>query len=471
MRSAHITDIWEKVYKRDYTNFFTQIDLMGLNGINSINMQKGLVAICGLNGAGKSTIISAIKDTIGLKLTNNDTSRIKGANIKAEILSGNDTVEFSNNSGDTLYDKKEEIEIKYIDSSNGIKIQESMIDQTNVEELLELYEEYKFTSSELDEISYLIGKSYSSCSAYEIDDLEGEEGTFPFFVVEDNGVKYDMRTMGNGELFILDMYWCIKRMRKDSILIIEEPETYISISSQLNFTAYIGEIISSKGISVIMTTHSPFILENIKNENIRIVSRINNEVSIVVPDTECTCEDALGIQTVYRGTIFVEDKVAHDLLKIILLDKMPWVLRKYSIDIVGGESEITKRLEFPKSKSIHYKFIGIYDGDVRESILKNESKLQWDFDFLPGETSVEEIIYNYVKSNLDKFCEIVHKDKSKVVLYLSTIEGEDYHDWFIDLSRKIGVTPEKIIEVVYNEHLSESLNIADFINSIQKKIN
>ena len=270
MRSAHVTDIWGKVYRRSYNNFFTKVDLMGLNGISNINMNKGLVAICGLNGAGKSTIISAIKDTIGLKLTNNDISRIKGASIKAEITIGKDSVEISNNNGDTLYDKKEEIEIKYIDSSNGIKTQESMINQTNVDELLELYEEYKFTSSELEEISYLIGKSYRSCSVYEIDDFEGGEGTFPFCVIDDNGVKYDMRTMGNGELFILDMYWCIKRMGKDSILIIEEPETYISIFSQLNFITYIGEIISSKGISVIMTTHSPFILENIKNENIRL---------------------------------------------------------------------------------------------------------------------------------------------------------------------------------------------------------
>ena len=70
-------------------------------------------------------------------------------------------------------------------------------------------------------------------------------------------------------------------MDKDTLLIIEEPETFISITSQTHFANYLGEQMAKKGVKVILTTHSPYILENIRNNNVRIVSRVGNIVSIV----------------------------------------------------------------------------------------------------------------------------------------------------------------------------------------------
>ena len=118
------------------------------------------------------------------------------------------------------------------------------------------------------------------------------------------------------------------------------------------------EELEEKGIQVIVTTHSPFLLEHIRNSNIRIVSRMGNIAMITKPDDDMMAEDILGIAQSYAGTLFVEDRVAYDYLSIILEDKAPYILKKYTIDIAeGGEKSITCRLEFPSSDKIKYNFI------------------------------------------------------------------------------------------------------------------
>ena len=69
MRKAKETDYWDKVYKRKYSRNLLSVELNGLNNLQEISFSKGITAICGLNGAGKSTIIAAVKDLLGLNLS------------------------------------------------------------------------------------------------------------------------------------------------------------------------------------------------------------------------------------------------------------------------------------------------------------------------------------------------------------------------------------------------------------------
>ncbi|SEN98424.1 AAA domain-containing protein [Amphibacillus marinus] len=62
VRLARANDIWKTVYKRNYEHLIKDINLNGIGGINNVEFQKGIFAICGLNGTGKSTILSSLKD-------------------------------------------------------------------------------------------------------------------------------------------------------------------------------------------------------------------------------------------------------------------------------------------------------------------------------------------------------------------------------------------------------------------------
>lgn len=451
MRRAKETDYWDKVYKREYSNSLLCIDLNGLNGLREIIFSKGITAICGLNGAGKSTIIAALKDVLGLNLTESDKHKLKGTVINGRLVSETKEIQCSNCQGTRLCDTEYDIDkIIYLDCDESNKIQEFNVKQSNFEELLEQNEEYELSPEEMDDICYLTGKRYQSCKAWEFEDIE-EIGTVPYFQVIIDQIEYDSRSMGKGEHFLLYLFWRINKCNKGTIVIIEEPETYISICSQIHFSNYLGKQISEKGIQIITTTHSPYLLEHIKNDNIRIVSRMGNIAMITKPDDNMMAEDILGVSQNYMGTLFVEDKVAYDFLSIILEDKAPYILKRYTIDIAeGGEEAITRRLQYPISDKIKYNFVGVYDGDMRERL--QVEGLHWKWVFLPGDKPLEELYREYLHNheNIIRFCTQIRKSEDTIIPMLATIDGNDYHDWFEELRKFLRIDGKMLVRIFYN---------------------
>ena len=199
MRTAAVSDNWRKLQKVNIPVKIEQIDLNGKNGINELNLNGNLFAICGLNGVGKTTIISAIKGLLGINLNEKDNIRLN-QNIRG-IISIDETEKISveNSDGNRLLDKNyiEDEQIVYLDCEQSIKIINEIVKQTNLEEFLEQYEEYSFENKELEDISYIVGKDYKKVLVKEIDDYE-EDIFLPFFLVESQGITYTSLEMGVG---------------------------------------------------------------------------------------------------------------------------------------------------------------------------------------------------------------------------------------------------------------------------------
>jgi len=450
MRHARVQDYWEKAYKRAYADHFVEVDMNGLNSIPRFDVPKGLMVICGLNGAGKSTIISAFKDVVGLPLTEYDVYKLNKNSIHALFVKNGAELNCSNSPTNRLVDSGwDSQKLRYIDCTGSSNAQNYTVKQSNLDEFLEQFEEFELSPDAIDDLNYLTGKRYSVCGIRELEDIE-DLGTIPFFRVVVDGTEYDSRSMGNGEHFLFYLFWCINAVSEGTILIVEEPETYVSISSQIHFSDYLGKQIATKGITVILTTHSPYILNNIKNDNIRIVSRMGNVVSIISPNESMSAESILGISCNNIGTFFVEDRVAADFMTILLEDKAPHILKKYTIDVVGGEAEISKRLEFPKSDKIQYNFVGVYDGDMKKRL--NTQKLKWKYCFLPGEKALEEVLREYLHQgdNASRLCAHLEKDLEYVIAQLAAIDGLDYHDWFEELRKFLVIDGKSLIRAFYS---------------------
>ena len=401
MRKAKETDYWDKVYKRKYSRNLLSVELNGLNNLQEISFSKGITAICGLNGAGKSTIIAAVKDLLGLNLNESDLHKLKSATVNGQFECDNKKISCSNCNGKRLYDTGYDLDsIKYVDCDENIQIQEFNIRQANIEELLEQNEEYELSPEQISDICYLTGKRYQSCKIWEFEDIEGI-GIVPFFNVTIDEIEYDSRSMGRGEHFLFYLYWYINKCNSGTIVIIEEPETYISICSQIHFANYLGKQIAEKGIQAIVTTHSPYLLEHVKNSNIRIVSRMGNMAMITKPDDDMMAEDILGITQSYTGTL-----------------------------------------------------------------------LNWKWLFLPGNKALEELYreYLHVPENLEKFCEIVGKEKKQIITMLATIDGNDYHDWFEELRKFLGIDGKMLVRNFYRIMQEMDKEIEEFIAELKKSI-
>lgn len=473
MRDAKANDYWRDVYKdpRKYCNYIKGLSFSSDEGSNfDTTLSPGITVICGLNGAGKSSLIASIKELLGLSIpsiiSKNKFKEKVSATITINRNDNNITAERNAVSQGLSLDL-----CKYIDSDLAIEALKYW-EQKNVDELFDGIEENIFEQEDLSTISYLVGKVYTECISYESDeevdkeeDVEGEDEkekeeikqlyTPVFFKVKTKNAEYDSTSMGIGEHFILYIYYMLKKIEKHSILIIEEPESYISVLSQQRIVDYLAEIISDKRISVIITTHSPHIIKRVRSENIRIISNKSGMTSIFTPKSIEEAKAYLGIE--YRtlesniATLFVEDNIAKLFLKRILKEEAS--LLENSIDIVytGGHTNITARLSFDDSKYMSHRFLGIYDDDVKEKVDFKSEKIKWPYLFLPVKDCVEKEIMNFLSEEQIEtaLCSKLGIPCQTFAAVLSKREGEDPHDWFMDICNDLEIQYEAFIKEFY----------------------
>lgn len=447
MRTARAQDHWNTVYKRNYDYSIEKLLLNGVGGINNVELNKGIFALCGLNGAGKSTIISCLKDILGIELNKRDLRKINGGIVEAQIRNQQASTLFQNTLSNRFRDNFEEVNnLYYVDYEQPLDIL-AFFEQDNLDELLEQYEPKTFTNEEIEELNYLVGKQYNSIELIEV---ENADSSLPFFKVTEGLLSYDSLSMGIGEHFLFYLYWVLEKISGNGIVLIEEPETFISITSQNHLMNHIAKKVSLKGLNLVIATHSPHIIKKIKRENICIISRYQNRVSIQRPSIVQESLVTLGLELPQKGCIFVEDLLAEHFLKTILSKKASFIPYEYGIEKVNGESEITELLKFPTKPNFMYKLIGVYDGDMKSKENQIKSLVNWDFCFLPVEIEIEKEFRQALDVNLEDFCNSLGLQVDRAVQLLSRINGEEHHDWFLELSRALGKDYSVIVDVLFN---------------------
>ena len=124
MRSAKVNDVWRKCFNRQYSTFVKSINLDGYKGFEEITFSPGISVVCGLNGVGKSTVLSAIS-----ALTNEETNSQKKMQISDSMIQGviafnNREYNCSNETGKRLVDQIDgcdEVSV-YVDAMQAINI-------------------------------------------------------------------------------------------------------------------------------------------------------------------------------------------------------------------------------------------------------------------------------------------------------------------------------------------------------------
>ena len=481
MRSASVDGYWKKISKqKSYSNYIKNITFVGCNGLDgTISIEPGITVFCGLNGVGKSSIIASIKELLGFTDDSVVSKNKFHGKVSATIQINKTDFEISDKS--TAFDQGlDQNLVKYIDSDQAMNCLKFW-DQSNLDELFEGEEENEFSSKQIDELSFLIGKTYSRCSSYELSDEEVYYKPV-FFNVSVGEISYNSVSMGVGEHFIFYLYYTLENIPEDSIVIIEEPETFISVLSQIHLIQYVLKVISQKRISVIISTHSPHIARNIRHDNIRSIVKIEDYFRIHKPSATEEIPAFLGVEynkivscDCKTATIFVEDYAARIFLECILKTELPYIYKKVDIVSVNGEAEITNRLSFNDKEYMSHKFIGIYDGDMKEKFEKDKiiEKIYWQHLFLPLEECIEKEMIHFLRDG-DKMlslCSQLNISPDFGLSIFSKYIGEDHHDWFLNVSRDLSKTNIEFMEAFY--HIwkqSNNDNIRAFTESLQTAV-
>lgn len=473
MRDAKVTDIWRKFGKKnDYKKYIEYLSLNGLNEIGDIEFSQGITVLCGLNGVGKSSILLSLKELAGLNKKESDSHKVKDSKTEIMLKLNNELEVFTTEDSrcDSINEYKNSIwSIDYKLSHENIEF----FFQDNLDELLLQYEESILNQEDTELLSYLVGKKYNEIKLTVIED-DGE--IYPYFSVAIGENNYSSVDMGIGEHWIFYIWWRIYSSDSNVIGLIEEPETFISITSQRRIMNFLAESSVKKNISFVITTHSPFIVEKVSENKIRLISRYNDTVSIIKGDDNLDYMKALGLSMKKeKGVLFVEDELALVLLKTILKSYSKELLELYSMEYLDGHGDINKSLKNLKnlySKKMNYKFVGLYDGDMREDY-GSWGGDGWRFDYLPSKKPFENVAIDIISNQKNR--EIILKEfnikKNEFIVILENLNGQDYHDWVNKFVKLTNSSLDKVVEKVFNiwiEDTEAKNEVEDFVKMIQQ---
>lgn len=469
MRDVKAKDYWSKLPNLCIQNYCSSVNLFGLNGFNNIDISSKMQIICGLNGVGKTTVLSCVKDILGIELTEQDMNIIGENKVTGKIMFGGALYNCQNEPGKRLINQVDcANQICYYDYFSILRILDFLWKQKNFNELLEQNELANFEGKELDDINYLIGKSYQSVTITLIEDIE-ELGSIPFFEVSDNGEKYDTRKMGIGEYSLLYLYWKI-HTNQNSIMLIEEPESFIAVESQMKLMNIICERIVKGKNSFIISTHSPFIIKNVNEEYIKIISKVLGYTTVNLPNNN-KASSILGFAEELQGVLYVEDEMAKDFLEILLARENMTCRNRFEVQKAGGSGEISQILKLSMLKNMKYSIIGIYDEDQKGDI-PNEVCLPYLI--LPPTKDIETSIIALLKTkdNLEEISSILRLNKEALIEVFSRIQGLDRHDWICAFLKEIGLEQKQLLIMLYDMWRKDNeCYVERFINELRNMTN
>ncbi|MHA6287306.1 ATP-dependent nuclease [Maricaulis sp. CAU 1757] len=443
MRECNIKRDWRSlgVPLDDRAPGVKAIRVSGVPGLDQFELalDTRLTILAGTNGAGKTSLLRAI--WAGLAGENAVVDIFSGGTVEVDIRMGADLVSnravLSSGSVDSF--EGEVANCIHIDGAASSRAsREAFREFTSFDEITNGVASYKLSDPELSEVGYILGRHYDSVDLYEV---EIEPGRFePFFQAKYGEDLYDSRTMGAGELSALYIWWSLKEIPKSAIVLIEEPEVFLSHSSQQNLSDYLATRCKDRNWNMVICTHSGALIQRAPDSCIKVISRNSTGVEAFEQPFSPVLLEKFGVVSELKGIIVVEDDIAHQLCKKILYRFAPDIRKNIDITFgVRGESEIRKLMLLVENLNSRILFIGVLDGDIE--VDETEGVLS-----LPG-GSFERDIMGIAESRPEEFRQAIEIEDLTAVL--SAMEGHDPHDWFNRLSLELNIDNASLVDKLF----------------------
>lgn len=322
------------------------------------------------------------------------------------------------------------------------------------EDLLNGNGEKILSDEELKEVSWLTLKKYSKFKVTEIEDYkfqgflnlydnskENDKNiTIPFFEVELAGNCYDSRTMGSGEYSALLIWWTLNRSSEKSVIILEEPETYLSSVVQHNISILIAKYSVKNKIFFLISTHSYAIVRNYPSHNIINLLLSPNGIKISNTPSTNILEHIGAFYNDQKYLFITEDELSCLFINFIIDRNLIELSNQAKVIYLKGGSPlgtgasgiVNLLLTIKKIQNFNKKIIGIFDYDQKEEPtfkneeLNNNEKIL----LLEGKTLEEEFI-QIINDNI----QIFEEDFPGITESIENFQHLDHHDFLIELSK------------------------------------
>lgn len=476
MRSAAIDTHWRALRKSPRRAVeLRRFSFQGLAGTidDAITFESPMTALCGLSGAGKSTLLRAIWATLDWATASKRIevrNRLAGAILQAriEVDDVESSITCSVDTETVVAEHSSPLEVLHFDPSFvAASLQAKFGALQGLDGLLDAYEPIEFTHEEVETISYISKKDYKSIRIFEIDEFEEDE-PLPFVKIDDGHFEYDTRTMSLDEISILLCFWTLRRAERGAFLLAEEPETFISPSSQAALMNYLVSVCVTKNMFMILTTHSPQMVACLDEEQVRFFFSTPSGSQAALPSQYDRMRRIVGLEMPIDIFVPVEDRAAREFAKLLLARvDHPLSLRTDFLD-VGGHSIITQLRQLVPQRSRSMVVVGVYDGDMKGDIAAVDG--EWPLVFLPGSQALERIFQDLAEAHTQMFAEKLGRSKQDLEVALTALRGGDHHDWLEDLASELGLSYEQMMMGAFESWYSLDTNkeaAIQFVNELR----
>ncbi|WP_321872092.1 ABC transporter ATP-binding protein [Burkholderia ubonensis] len=239
----------------------------------------------------------------------------------------------------------------------------------------------------------------------------------------------------------------MKTTESGAIVLLEEPESFISPASQIALGAALAKFASENKFTIIFTSHSESLVSRLSAKNLVInIPDSKGHVNATIAENPHEHLRALRLQPKKEGMVMCEDWGAVAFLRGILKRESHFALSRFDFVPAFSESNVARLLEFYPHRVGATPIFGVLDGDVRNSFAYN--RLKWPHCFLPGDVAPEKILIDTLVNNVDAFCSKFRLSRRNVDLAIASTQGMDYHDFIAELVSSLPCSHEDIVNFV-----------------------
>ncbi len=433
-------------------------------GSGEIPLGFPIVVLAGPNGVGKTTLLKALwaaASPVHSSLGPSTSLKLSGGTAKLEWTDSGAPIE-SNVTfvrGQISGVDQSNFEVIHLDIAFDAKrLQADFCSFAAIEDIINGVGMRTLDSKDLVEVNYVSRREYREIKIYETD---ADNDAVPFFEVALGNDRYDSRTMGAGELSLLYLWWAIDRAPERALLLIEEPETYLSPASQEALTHFIIMSTVQKWLNVVITSHSAKIIGCFRDENLVFLFRDGVGIKIAENPVPPVLRSNIGLSSQIDTFVLVEDQAAKEFLRRMLERHQPALARRMEICVREGEGNIVASLKTMGGVFKAAKIIGMFDGDMDGRIPKEIAAYSA---LLPGNKAIEKIFREVIEADPGRFSAVTGCTNVAAILF--GLQGDDCHDWYSGLCSQLGLSKDQLFHILFQIWHDQPHNVLSTKKSI-----
>lgn len=461
MSSKEVRRLKTKWDQGPWPQLLEWIELHGLRGWTGerISFNFPIVAIVGENGAGKSTVIQAAASLYRAPMGASgffasdffpDTAweKVTGVVIQGSVRQGENTTITRVRKPTTRWrgnpDRKERY-VEYLDLRRTQPIYAKTGYGRLAKSTVSEHTSSDYDASRLTRLSYVIGKEFGR-ARQSITDVDH---TRSIPVLSVNGQDYSGFHQGAGESTVMDLL--ALPLPKYGLILIDEVETSLHPRAQRRLIRDLAERARQDQLQIIVTTHSPYILEELPAEaRIQVSSNATGKAVApgVSPEFALTKMDEEGHP---EADVYVEDDRARILVEEVLAAKDTNILSRVKVTPFGAAS-VGKALGQMVSESRFSRPTIVYlDADQDPAA---------GCHLLPGDDAPERVVFGALERVDWKDVALrVNRSHAELVDHCQkAVTNPDHHEWVKSVADGIVVGGHDLWRAMCISYVQHSLD-------------